>query len=386
MRSAPLSELASLIDYGVTASATKDDNGPKFLRITDIQDGAVDWASVPFCDAGSANIVRSRLAVGDIVFARTGATTGKSFLIRGCPENAVFASYLIRVRAGEKIDPGYLAHFFDSPEYWRQIAAKSAGAAQPGVNASKLGDLVIPFPPLLEQKRIAAILDQADTVRRIPLLVPQHLQQLRSSEFDRRFNKIEKTIPFSLIVSDKLIGLVRSSEQFGEEFAVPYIRMDAISRNGEYLEDLVQNTNVTPDELDRYRVSKGDLLFNTRNSRELVGKSAIFSSENEAVFNNNVMRVRFVADWNARFVDAYLRTPRGAEALEQRKSGTTSVWAVYWSKLKDLPVPSVSAEDQLSFCNFVEELDRRADLAAKQREYADALFISLQHRAFRGEL
>ena len=84
----------------MTASASSQPVGPKFLRITDIQDGLVDWDAVPWCECDGRSAADARLKAGDIVFARTGATTGKSFLIRECPINAVFASYLIRVRMG----------------------------------------------------------------------------------------------------------------------------------------------------------------------------------------------------------------------------------------------------------------------------------------------
>ena len=116
-RRIPLGDLAESVDYGVTASASQRPIGPKFLRITDIQDGAVNWDSVPWCDCDERSASDSRLRPGDIVFARTGATTGKSFLIRGCPANAVFASYLIRVRLNDAAEPGFVSHFFQTHDY-----------------------------------------------------------------------------------------------------------------------------------------------------------------------------------------------------------------------------------------------------------------------------
>jgi len=72
-----LSELSSTVDYGVTASATQEDTGVRFLRITDRQDGTVDWNTVPFCKCAPKSIAEKELKSGDIVFARTGATTPK---------------------------------------------------------------------------------------------------------------------------------------------------------------------------------------------------------------------------------------------------------------------------------------------------------------------
>ena len=160
-----LEDLTESVIYGHTASATKEDSGSKFLRITDIQNGTVNWNSVPFCECSKKEIEKYLLKRGDIVFARTGATTGKSYLINYCPEASIFASYLIRVRPNEKIDSDFLARFFETPDYWNQIQKNSRGATLPGVNATKLKELRIPLPPLAEQKRIAAILDKADAIR-----------------------------------------------------------------------------------------------------------------------------------------------------------------------------------------------------------------------------
>jgi len=109
-RRVAVKDMAVSIQYGHTASAIERMDGPRFLRITDIQDGRVDWSTVPSCDIPKADIPKYRLSSGDLVFARTGATTGKSYLIDDCPE-AVFASYLIRVRVSADVDSRYSRHF-----------------------------------------------------------------------------------------------------------------------------------------------------------------------------------------------------------------------------------------------------------------------------------
>jgi restriction endonuclease S subunit len=160
-----LEEISESIIYGLNASATNDERGPRFLRITDIHNSSVDWNTVPSCECSEKELEKFRLSSGDIVFARTGATTGKSCLIRNCPTDSVFASYLIRVRLNEKANPEYISHFFQSPTYWAQVRSTAVGAAQPGINATKLKKMQIPLPPIDEQKRIAAILDKADEIK-----------------------------------------------------------------------------------------------------------------------------------------------------------------------------------------------------------------------------
>jgi type I restriction enzyme S subunit len=162
----------SKINYGYTESASWEDMGPKFLRITDIQDGRVDWSTVPTCPIELNDYPKYKLIDGDIVFARTGATTGKSYLVSEPPE-AVFASYLIRVQLNTKaLSPNFLNLFFQTISYWDSIRAGVSGSAQGGFNATKLGELVIPYPSATdEQKQIIEKLNAFQTQT-------QHLESL----------------------------------------------------------------------------------------------------------------------------------------------------------------------------------------------------------------
>ena len=145
--------------YGYTESASQEQVGPKFLRITDIQDGVVNWANVPFCKISDTDFERYAVSQNDIMIARTGATTGKSYLIVD-DVTAVFASYLIRIKIkSPKLQPQYLYGFMQSQMYWGQITEFSAGIAQPGVNAKKLKEIILPIPFVPEQVEIVRIID-----------------------------------------------------------------------------------------------------------------------------------------------------------------------------------------------------------------------------------
>ena len=145
--------------YGYTASATTDPIGPRLLRITDIQNGRVNWHTVPFCHCPHPEPYL--LQDNDIVFARTGATTGKSFLIRDFP-SAVFASYLIRLRVQKWVTPEYLYLYFQTPSYWSQISEEKKGTGQPNVNGKKLANIRVPIAPPDEQRRIVTHLDRLE--------------------------------------------------------------------------------------------------------------------------------------------------------------------------------------------------------------------------------
>ena len=154
-----LGELCECIDYGFTASADLSLKEPRFLRITDIQNGLVNWDAVPGCKIRNDEAEQHQLRDGDIVFARTGATTGKSLLIRS-PPPAVFASYLIRLRLKPQCDAEFLSMYLQSENYWKQIRAKARGGIQPSFNATMLRVLSVLLPPVSEQRRIAARLKE----------------------------------------------------------------------------------------------------------------------------------------------------------------------------------------------------------------------------------
>ena len=150
---ATVRDVSSSILYGVSESA-KPNGKYKLLRITDIQDSNVIWDNVPFTNFDTNKVEQYILQNGDILFARTGATVGKSYLVREVPLNSIYASYLIRIRTSNEICPKYLKLFFETGCYWQQISEGSVGIGQPNVNGTSLGQLLLPVPPKAEQIRI----------------------------------------------------------------------------------------------------------------------------------------------------------------------------------------------------------------------------------------
>ncbi len=135
--------------YGYNASALQAGEN-KFLRISDITDGIVNWETVPFCDCKDEKTYL--LEKDDLLIARTGGTTGKSFIIENPPSKAIFAGYLIRIRANERGIPQYLNLFLNSYAYWSQVLSLNKGEFRPSVNATKLKQLILPKCSIQEQK------------------------------------------------------------------------------------------------------------------------------------------------------------------------------------------------------------------------------------------
>ncbi|MCI5059845.1 MAG: restriction endonuclease subunit S [Alphaproteobacteria bacterium] len=179
------------IQYGYTASAHKKKCGPRFLRITDIQDGKVNWPDVPFCKIDNKKVNKYALKVGDIVFARTGGTVGKSFLINEVLETSVFASYLIRLTTNSFVIPKYLYHYFQSSSYWEQIGLKKGGL-QGNVNATTLSSITFPIYSIEEQKEIVKVIEEkVSSIEKIEQEIEHQLQKceaLRQSILKRAFS------------------------------------------------------------------------------------------------------------------------------------------------------------------------------------------------------
>ncbi|HRQ41852.1 MAG TPA: restriction endonuclease subunit S [Chloroflexota bacterium] len=182
-------DVADKPQYGLTQSAKRDPVGPKFLRITDIQNGSVNWDDVPYCQCDHRCLEKYQLKIGDIVFARSGATTGKTYLVNDPPNEAVFASYLIRLILHEQL-PEYVYWFFQSPAYWRQISPM--GAAIPNMNATLLQEVKIPVPiDENEQRQIAAHLDlmkvEINEIRLLNEADEKYLNQLEQAILTQAF-------------------------------------------------------------------------------------------------------------------------------------------------------------------------------------------------------
>ena len=157
----PLRSLLLDTKYGFTASA-KETGTVRLVRITDIQSGHINWASVSFCECDAPEDYL--LQDGDILVARTGGTVGKSFLISGKIENAVFASYLIRLRVNkQKALPKFISYFLNSYLYWSQITNLKSGSAQPNVNAEKLKELMVPYCDIITQTKIIKLIENKET-------------------------------------------------------------------------------------------------------------------------------------------------------------------------------------------------------------------------------
>ena len=145
--------ISQSIQYGYNAPALEK-GVIRMVRISDIQDNKVLWNTVPFCMIEEKDIETYLLEVNDILFARTGGTVGKSFLVEEVPTKSIYAGYLIRTRYSSLLCPHYMKAFMESQLYWEQLKNGTIATAQPNCNGKTLAKMLLPIPPINEQKRI----------------------------------------------------------------------------------------------------------------------------------------------------------------------------------------------------------------------------------------
>ncbi len=174
-----LIELCASVDYGYTASADLEAVGPKFLRITDIVPPLIDWSAVPFCPIEEARLEKFRLGEGDIVIARTGATVGYAKRLHKRHPEAVFASYLVRLRPRADVESLILGVFVESQAYKDYVLAHVGGAAQPNANAQVLAAAEILMPTRTIQRQFRQFVEPLVDLKEILQVQNQKLREAR---------------------------------------------------------------------------------------------------------------------------------------------------------------------------------------------------------------
>lgn len=323
----PLRELCSSVRYGYTASATTAPTGALFVRGTDISSGEVDWNTVPFCEIDSAQQVKYSLEPGDIVVTRMG-TIGDSAVIRR-ETNAVFASYLIRHRVDRGLaDPFYVAYVLKSLWFKQFINSHGGGSVQPNINATVLGEFLVPCPPLKDQKAIARALGALDQKIELNRAMNHTLDKMASAtfkswfvDFDPVMAKAEGKEPFALspeiaslfpsAMTDSVLGEVPQgwslgrigdicSTQYGYTSAAtdapvgPHLlRVTDINKLPWIEWENVPFCEASAEDLARYTLEVGDVLVSRMGDP---GKAAMVEENVDAVFASYLVRLKAVSE------------------------------------------------------------------------------------------
>lgn len=317
-----LRNISSDISYGYTASASSENIGPKFLRITDITSGKINWESVPFCKISDKDIKKYKLGTGDIVIARTGATTGYNATIKE-EINAVYASYLIRFQIDKDLaDPFFVGYVLQSNNFQDYVDAIASGSAQPGANAQQFADYEFILPPLQEQTAITSILSSLDD--KIDLLHRQNktLEQLAETLFRHWFVEEAKeswetkTISDIIEVRDGTHDSPKQTETGRYLITSKHLKPTGIDFSTAYKISETDFIEVNK----RSKVDKDDILFSMIGTLGLihyVDDEPDFAIKNMGLFKSS-QKPSF-----ARFLFLLLISPEGKRFVYENADGST---------------------------------------------------------------
>ena len=184
-----LSEMCGTFEYGLNAAAKEFDGKNKYIRITDIDDASrefllSDLSSPDICLDGMSKYL---LSSGDIVFARTGASVGKTYIYRENDGIVYFAGFLIRAKVNQDNDAEFVFQSTLSPSYEKYIRITSQRSGQPGVNAQEYGEYDLFAPSKEEQQRIGHFLRGIDSLITLHQRELEKLQNIKKSMLEKMF-------------------------------------------------------------------------------------------------------------------------------------------------------------------------------------------------------
>lgn len=395
-----LGKVCSKPQYGYTTKATSTGR-VRLLRTTDITSGMIDWDRVPYCTDEPDDVKKYELQNGDIVISRAGSV-GFSMLIRNPPKKVVFASYLIRFRP--TVDEQYFNYYLHSPFYWNQISEKSLGIAVPNVNATKLSDITVPIPPPSEQKRIVAKIEElfsdldkaVESLKKAQAQLKTYRQAVLKYAFEGRLTHKNikpgqlpegwKWVRLGEISNGVEYGSSKKSKPTGK---VAVLRMGNI-QNGKFdWSDLVYSSD--KEEIEKYRLQPGDVLFNRTNSPELVGKTAIYSGEQPAIFAGYLIRINQKRDMvESKYLNYFLNGPVAKQYAKENKTDGVNQSNINGKKLSSYSIPLCDIEEQRLIVQEMETRLSEADYMEKtiiqSIEKAEATRQSILKKAFEGRL
>jgi type I restriction enzyme, S subunit len=422
-----LGEIASQGQYGWTTKAANQ-GSVKYLRTTDLTSGYVNWDTVPYCQEPPPSIDKYKIKPGDILISRAGSV-GYSILIDEFPPTpSVFASYLIRYILDSDVNAKFVSQFLQSQDYWQQISDASAGIALANVNAKKLSNVVLPIPPLAEQKRIADKLDsllaKVDTCQAHLDRIPQILKRFRQAvlaaatsgrlteEWRKKENHDGRTASFDFYDADcfgdyefpatwkvlrlsdfaAVIGGITkdSKKQSLADEELPYLRVANVQRG--YLDLAEMKTiRVPKSRVEDWLLKPGDILFNEGGDIDKLGRGWIWKGEiDRCIFQNHVFRARLAeTDFVPEYFSHYGNS-RGYDYFLRYGKQTTNLASINKTIIERLPVAVPPPDEQHEIVRRVEKLFAYADRLEARYQAAQAritqLTPSLLAKAFRGEL
>lgn len=389
-----LSSAEIFVDGDWVESKDQDPNGNvRLVQLADVGDGQYIDKSSRFLTREKAKSLKCTfLKEGDVLLARMPDPLGRACIFPGDSKPAVTVVDVCIIRPhSETHDTRWLMHCLNAPDCRQQIEGFATGTTRTRISRGNLAKIEIPLPPLAEQKRIAGILDAADALRAKRRESLAQLDPLLQSTFLTLFgDPVSNPMGWEVAaMGDQLNvigGFAFKSEDFADE-GVPVVRISNLNRDSIDLDDCARIPRAKVGKGEKFRIHPGDTLIAM--SGATTGKLGFVPDDltDDWFLNQRVGAFRIPSDslLQREYLRALLASPFYQQHVLNLAGGAAQP-NISGKQLESAVIPLPPLPLQRRFAAIVESVERQK---ARQRAHLaelDALFASLQHRAFRGEL
>lgn len=293
-------------------------------------------------------------------------------------------AHVIRPDRAKVVD-NYLLYFFNQLDLTPYIT----GAIIEKLNQEKLRNIIVPLPCIKEQQRIVNILDKAEEIRTKKKLANEKLDEFLKSTFIDMFgdpefnNKNWEKVVIRDVVKDVKYG---TSSKAGLTGTYPILRMGNLTYNGAIVLDDLKYIDLKESEIDKYTVHKGDILFNRTNSKELVGKTAVYRGTNTVAFAGYLVRVRTNNLAHYEFLSAFMNSSYMKKKLQMKCKNIVGMANINAQEFQDFDIYLPPIDLQNQFAQIVQKVEAQKEKNQKVIEQMDNLFNSLMQQAFKGKI
>ncbi len=333
---------------------------------------------------------------GDFLVAEIDAKVGGFGILPDELDGAIVSSHYFLFEIDERqLDRKFLGFFIRTPEFFDQVKAQGS-TNYAAIRPQDVLRYEIPLPPLEEQRRIvariealAAKIEEAKRLRSEALGESKALEASYAKRvFEQGFSKGWKQIHLGDVLVDCTYGT--SDKANDDSFGTPVLRMGNIQDgliDSRHLKYLI----IHPKDRDKWILQKGDILVNRTNSAELVGKSAVFDSEQEFTFASYLIRIRLNTTLaTPHYVAGYINSPAGREYMFHERKQMTGQANVNSQKLRALPITLPPIDQQMKIVDALANLRPKREqllgLYGETSKELDAILPSVLDKAFKGEL
>ncbi len=391
-----LGKLGSFIngDRGKNYPSQEDfcDSGIPFINAGHIQDGNIDLDSMNYISEERFNLLGSgKIKPNDIVYCLRGSL-GKTAIVKGINQGAI-ASSLVIIRPFDCVLTDYLYYFLTSSLGQSEILKYDNGSSQPNLSAKSVKEYTVPVPPLEEQRRIAAILDKADAVRRKRQQAIALTEKLLRSAFLEMFGD-PVTNPKGWEVSQlKNFSVIQSGIAKGKKIdrskavSIPYMRVANVQDGYLDLRE-IKKLEILPTDINKYILREGDLLLTEGGDPDKLGRGAIWYGKiKPCVHQNHIFCVRpdqTLAE--PEYLSALIGSERGKRYFLQAAKQTTGIATINKTQLCGFPAFLPPLYLQQKYTQIVKLIRFTRTRLDDKYEQTDKLFNSLIQRAFSGKI